>query len=149
MIHLSDEKWKHLEIEEGDEIECYYSINESSTVTIHDIQFPEMYSKGISVFAYMSKFKNGNKGGLLESWMAPNTRETDVTHSAVWFFIFVNCNRQFAHFCFALFYLDLNRRKMRAIPLSGSAMQALKAFNDANQASNKRSCCIYFIFLFV
>ncbi|ETO02759.1 viral A-type inclusion protein, partial [Reticulomyxa filosa] len=48
-IYLSDEKWKHLQIEEGDEIECCYSINESSTVTIHDIQFPKMYSKDVSV----------------------------------------------------------------------------------------------------
>ncbi|ETO01946.1 hypothetical protein RFI_35492, partial [Reticulomyxa filosa] len=49
-IHLSDEKWKHLEIEEGDEIECCYSITEPNTVvTIYDIQFPETYANNVSV----------------------------------------------------------------------------------------------------
>ncbi|ETO08364.1 hypothetical protein RFI_29025, partial [Reticulomyxa filosa] len=49
-IHLGDEKWKHLEIEEGDEIECCYSITEPNTVvTIYDIQFPETYANNVSV----------------------------------------------------------------------------------------------------
>ncbi|ETO02242.1 hypothetical protein RFI_35194 [Reticulomyxa filosa] len=43
-IDLNNEKWKNLEIKEGDEIECCYSINEANTVTIQDITFPEMYS---------------------------------------------------------------------------------------------------------
>ncbi|ETO02192.1 hypothetical protein RFI_35241 [Reticulomyxa filosa] len=70
-IHLNDEKWKHLEMQEGDEIECRYSINESSSVTIHDIQFPKICVIR-KIFVLFETNKNvvgyDNKGGLLESW---------------------------------------------------------------------------------
>ncbi|ETO12566.1 hypothetical protein RFI_24808 [Reticulomyxa filosa] len=45
----NDEKWKHLEMQEGDEIECRYSINEASSVTIYDIQFPKVYSAHVLI----------------------------------------------------------------------------------------------------
>ncbi|ETN99424.1 hypothetical protein RFI_38050 [Reticulomyxa filosa] len=48
-IYLNDEKWKHLEMQEGDEIKCHYSINESRVVTIHDIQFSDIYSANVLV----------------------------------------------------------------------------------------------------
>ncbi|ETN98273.1 hypothetical protein RFI_39239 [Reticulomyxa filosa] len=169
VIHLNDEKWKHLEMQEGDEIKYRYSVNKSSLVKIHDIQFPDIYSahvlvsskesithivpfsmqsrgleqKVYNVHVLLTFFKMLDMTIKVVFWKAgpsPISKVEPRKDDIVQFRLRLQLNM----FCFVL-DLDLDRRKMRKIPLSGSAMQALEAFNASNQATS----CIYVISLFI
>ncbi|ETO29478.1 hypothetical protein RFI_07643, partial [Reticulomyxa filosa] len=160
-VDPNNEKWESVDMQLGDEVKCSYLIDDNGQVVMQSINYPEMYSGQVHVsnreaiieISPLSAPKEGpQKVSVIivifwkyasKSAMEVSPRHGDTLKFRLqfvkneWHPKKVKLVPHIPPFCVVV--ATFNKRQMKNIPLSGSAMHALTLFNKDNQAPKNTS----------